>query len=102
MLDPVSLGLPQNSTELLTDATGLGQTATAPPRGEPVGAYSSSVAVKPTSGTSDDLSAIIGMPWGFQLLSLMAKKIWASIAMESCIHEIWLIRKRFPLISSFQ
>lgn len=67
-LDPTSLGLPQNSTELLTDATALAPPATAQPHGEPVGAYSRSVAVKATSGTSNDLTDLIGASHPFSKL----------------------------------
>lgn len=52
-LDAGELGLPANSSELITAAV---QSS----RPQPVGAFSSSVAVKPTSGKSTDLSNIMG------------------------------------------
>ena len=53
-LDADQLGLPASSTELIDAAVA----ETGAP--QPVGAFSSSVAVKPTSGVSADLSSIMG------------------------------------------
>lgn len=56
-LNASQLGLPMSSAELIDAA--VDETDLVVP--QPVGAYSSSVAVKPTSGDSTDLNKIIGM-----------------------------------------
>ena len=57
-LNASQLGLPSSSAELIDAA--VDETTLAIP--QPVGAFSSSVAVKPTSGNSTDLNEIIGAP----------------------------------------